>query len=141
MELKVQRLRDTVKLPTRGTENSSGLDIYTDQEIVILPRKDYLFPTGLRFEIPEGYDLVVENKSGVSTKKKLDTGAKVVDQDYRGEVHVHLFNNSDQAQVFEAGQKIAQIIMRPVVYPKLIEVEKISINTERSEGGFGHTGQ
>jgi dUTP pyrophosphatase len=142
MELKVQRLRDSVKLPTRGTEYSSGLDIYIDKDIVIEPRQDYLYPTGLRFEIPVGYDLVVENKSGISTKKKLDRGACVIDSDYRGQVHIHLFNNSDFPQIFNVGDKIAQIIMRPVIYPTLVEVNEIStIETSRGEGGFGHTGK
>jgi dUTP pyrophosphatase len=142
MELKVQRLRDSVKLPTRGTEYSSGLDIYIDKHIMIYPKQDYLYPTGLRFEIPIGYDLVVENKSGVSTKKKLDRGACVVDSDYRGEVHIHLFNNSDRVQEFSIGDKIAQIIMRPVIYPTLVEVKEISTTeTIRGEGGFGHTGK
>ncbi len=140
MQLKVQRLRKTVKLPTRGTQYSSGLDIYTDKKITIEPHSDYLFPTGLRFEIPIGYDLVVENKSGVSTKKKLDRGAAIIDSDYRGEVHIHLFNLSNEIQIFEEGQKLAQIIMRPVEYPELIEVENIKIETERGSDGFGSTG-
>lgn len=140
MQLKVQRLRKTVKLPTRGTQYSSGLDIYTDQKIEIQPNSDYLFPTGLRFEIPIGYDLVVENKSGISTKKKLDKGANIIDADYRGEIHIHLFNLSNKVQIFEPGQKIAQIIMRPVEYPELIEVENIEKNTDRGSGGFGSTG-
>jgi dUTP pyrophosphatase len=142
MELKVQRLRDSVKLPTRGTEYSSGLDIYTDENIYIDPHSDYLYPTGLRFEIPVGYDLVVENKSGVATKKHLDTLAKICDADYRGEVHIHLFNLSNNGQELNKGDKIAQIIMRPVIYPTLVEVKEISTTeTIRGEGGFGSTGK
>ncbi len=140
MQLKVKRLRKTVKLPTRGTQYSSGLDVYTDENIYIAPHYDYLYPTGLKFEIPIGYDLVVENKSGIATKKKLDVGANIIDSDYRGEVHIHLFNTSDKPQEFNKGDKIAQIIMRLVEYPELIEIENINIETERGSGGFGSTG-
>lgn len=140
MILQVKRLRPSAILPCRGTPHSSGLDIFTDIHITIYPGKDYLYPTGLAFNIPEGYDLSVYNKSGVCTKKKLIKGAELIDFDYTGEVHIHLFNLSDDEQRFEPKQKIAQLVLRPVMYPDIQEVETIEKITDRGSGGFGSTG-
>ncbi len=138
--LKTQRIRNTVKLPTQGTPLSSGLDVYTDRDIEIPPRRDFLFPTGLKFDIPSGYDLSVYNKSGISTKKGLINGANLIDSDYTGEVHIHLFNLTDKWQYFKSGEKLAQLVLRPVIYPEIVEVDNIEKDTIRGENGFGSTG-
>jgi len=139
MDLQFKKLRPNIITPTRGTPESSGLDIYSDQLLFIPPHSDYSFPTGLVFDIPEGYDLCVYNKSGTSTKLKVLKGAELIDSDYIGEIHIHLFNLSNKYVRFKPGDKLAQIVMRPVVYPDLVEVNEITRKTIRGTGGFGST--
>ena len=138
--LKVKLLSENAKMPTRGTPGSSGLDVYTPVDIIIQPRQDVLIPLDLAFEIPFGWDLSVYNKSGIATKKKLDKGAELIDSDYRGNCHIHFFNNSDEAVKFNKGDKISQLVMREVWMGELEQVEELDDNTERGTGGFGSTG-
>lgn len=137
--LKVKLLSENAKMPTRGTPGSSGLDVYTPIDVFIQPRKDVLIPLDLAFEIPFGWDLSVYNKSGIATKKKLDRGADLIDSDYRGNCHIHFFNNSDECVQFKKGDKISQLVMREVWMGELVQVDELS-DTERGEGGFGSTG-
>lgn len=138
--LKYQKLSEDAKNPVRGTKGSSGLDVFSTRDYAIPPHGDVLIPLDLRFEIPFGWDLCVYNKSSVSTKMKLNRGADLIDSDYRGNCHVHLFNNSNEIVRIFKGQKIAQLVMRQVWMGELQEVDEISIETERSQGGFGSTG-
>ena len=138
--LKVKLLSEDAKMPTRGTPGSSGLDVYTPVDIIIQPRQDVLIPLDLAFEIPFGWDLSVYNKSGIATKKKLDKGAELIDSDYRGNCHIHFFNNSDEAVKFNKGDKISQLVMREVWMGELQQVDELDNNTERGTGGFGSTG-
>lgn len=139
-KLKVKRLSENAKLPTRGSAGSSGLDVYTPIDVVIKPRGDILIPLDLSFDIPFGWDLCVYNKSGIATKKKLDKGAELIDSDYTGNCHVHMFNNSDDTITFLKGDKIAQLVMRQVWMGDLEEVDDLNKITERGSGGFGSTG-
>lgn len=137
--LKVKLLSDNAKMPSRGTPGSSGLDVYTPVDIDIYPRKDALIPLDLAFEIPFGWDLSVYNKSGIATKRKLDKGAELIDSDYRGNCHIHFFNNSDELVHFNKGDKISQLVMREVWMGELEQVKELN-DTVRGEGGFGSTG-
>lgn len=139
--LKFQRLSSAAYSPVRGTKGSSGLDVFSPISTEVPARGDVLIPLDLRFEIPYGWDLAAYNKSGVATKLKLDKGAELIDSDYRGTVHIHLFNNSDNVVKIERGQKIAQLVMREVWMGEIEESESISTETERGEGGFGSTGE
>lgn len=139
-ELKVKLLSDKAKMPTRGTSGSSGLDVYTPIDVIIKARSDVLIPLDLSFDIPYGWDLSVYNKSGVSTKKHLSKGAELIDSDYTGNCHIHLFNHSDYDVHFNAGDKIAQLVMREVWMGDLVEVKDIEKDTSRGSGGFGSTG-
>lgn len=139
--LKYQLLSENAKHPVRGTEGSSGLDVFSTNDYLVKPNSDVLIPLDIRFEIPFGWDLSVYNKSGVSTKKKLTKGAELIDSDYRGTVHVHLFNNSSTESInIVKGEKIAQLVMRQVWMGDLEQSENISIDTTRSVDGFGSTG-
>ena len=134
------KLSDTAIEPERGTPQSSGIDVFSPGDYKIPPMRDVLIPLNLAFDIPEGYDLSGYNKSGVSTKKKLIIGANLIDQDYTGNVHVHLFNISNKEVVIRRGDKISQLVLRPVSLCALKEVKKITKKTERGSGGFGSTG-
>lgn len=138
--LKVKLLSENAKVPTRGTIQSSGLDVYSPIDFTIPARGDYLVPLDLCFDIPIGWDLSVYNKSGVSTKKHLCKGAELIDSDYTGNVHVHLFNHSDNDVSFNKGDKIAQLVMRQVWLGDLEVVDDITKETNRGSGGFGSTG-
>lgn len=139
-DLKVKLLSKDAKMPTRGTPGSSGLDVYTPIDVVIMPRADVLIPLDLSFDIPFGWDLSVYNKSGIATKKKLDKGAELIDSDYTGNCHIHYFNESDDIVKFNKGDKIGQLVMREVWMGNLFEVDSIDKETERASGGFGSTG-
>jgi len=137
--LKYQKLSKFAFDPERAHRGDSGIDVFSPKDYVVKGREDILIPLDLRFEIKEGFDLSVYNKSGVSTKKKLFKGAELIDFPYRGNCHVHLFNFSDKDVEIKRGDKIAQLVLRPVILCDLIEGE-ISIDTDRGEGGFGSTG-
>ena len=139
-KLKFQKLSENAYAPVRGTGGSSGLDVFSPIDTLVPKRGDVLIPLDLRFEIPFGWDLTVMNKSGVSTKKKLNKGAELIDSDYRGTVHIHLFNNSDVDVDIKKGDKISQLVMREVWMGEPEEVESIDTNTTRSDKGFGSTG-
>jgi deoxyuridine 5'-triphosphate nucleotidohydrolase len=139
-DLNYQLLSENAKDPERGTPGSSGMDVFTPIDVTIPARGDYCIPLDIRFEIPFGWDLTVNNKSGRATKLHLDKGAELIDSDYRGNCHVHLFNHSDVNVSFKKGDKIAQLVMREVWLGKLVKKDEISTKTERGEGGFGSTG-
>jgi len=139
-KLKYQLLSDNAKSPVRGTPGSSGLDVFSPVEVTVPKRGDCLIPLDLRFEIPFGWDLSVYNKSGISTKKKLTKGAELIDSDYRGTVHIHFFNNSDNDVHIKIGDKIAQLVMREVWMGELEKSNNIETETIRGAGGFGSTG-
>ena len=139
--LKFQLLSKAAFPPKRGTKLSSGLDVFSPKDYAILPLEDVLIPLDIRFEIPYGWDLCVYNKSSICTKKKLNTGADLIDSDYRGNCHIHFFNQSKNIVYLKRGDKIAQLVMREVWLGYLQQVEEISTETSRGQGGFGSTGE
>lgn len=138
--LKYQKLSDRAFDPVRGTPGSSGLDVFSPEDYTINPFGSVMIPLHLRFEIPYGWDLSVYNKSGVATKLRLDKGAELIDSDYRGNCHIHFFNQDGALKTISRGQKIAQLVMREVWMGELQEVDEISTDTSRGQGGFGSTG-
>lgn len=135
-----------VKSPTRAHATDAGIDFFVPDdfgEVTLKPGEDVLIDAGIKVIVPEGYALIFKEKSGVATKKKLTIGASVVDSDYRGNVHLHLFNNGTEDQVITAGEKITQGLVVPISLCELEEIseEKYSEDkTERAEGGFGSSG-
>jgi len=127
--LNIELLSEDAKMPTRATDGDAGLDLYSPKEYVIRGN-DILVPLDIRVEFPKGYALIVKEKSGIATKMKLDIGACVIDSGYRGNCHVHLFDNRQPEPycdasgaicghslpgiTIEKGQKIAQMIVVPV---------------------------
>jgi len=136
----VQLLSDTAKMPVRANPEDAGLDVFTPKDVIVKAQSDLLIPLDIRVEFPKGFALITQEKSGISTKKKLDIGAKIIDSNYRGNCHVHLFNNSDIDAEFKCGEKIAQLLLVPIWCGNPIKVENIDTNTSRGEGGFGSTG-
>ena len=141
--MKIQKLRN-VKTPNRGTSASAGIDFYVPEDFEtasLKPGESVLIPSGIRVQVPRGYALIAFNKSGVAVKQGLSVGACCVDEDYTGEVHLHMINTSNKDQVIATGQKLVQFILIPVSYMDVEEVEVLpERNTERGSGGFGSTG-
>ena len=126
-------------IPKRAHQDDAGMDVYSVENIKIAPRSDTMTGIGLASQFSSDYVLLVYNKSGRSTKMKLDKGAEVIDSGYRGELHVHLFNHSDDWVFIPKGEKIAQLILMPIWSGNPEEVDELS-DTSRGSGGFGSTG-
>ena len=126
-------------IPQRAHQDDAGMDVYSVENIKIAPRSDIMTGIGLASQFPSDWVLLVYNKSGRSTKMKLDKGAEVIDSGYRGEIHVHLFNHSDDWVFIPKGEKIAQLILMPIWNGNPEEVDELS-DTSRGSGGFGSTG-
>ena len=143
-DLRIKKLRDNAQMPTYGSEFAAGADMYAaiDEAVTIGPNETKLIPTGLAFEIPEGYAGFVYARSGLASKKGLAPANKVgvVDADYRGEVMVALHNHGTEAQTVEAGERIAQMIIAPFVAVNYVFSDELD-DTVRGEGGFGSTGR
>jgi len=144
--MKYIKIRD-VKSPTRGTTHSAGIDFYIPNEwnegepYQLGPGRSLLIPAGVKLKVPNGHALIAFNKSGIATKKGVIVGACVVDEDYEGEVHLHMINTSNKDQTIVTGQKLVQFVLIPVAYFDIEEVEDIRTrNTQRGSGGFGSTG-
>jgi dUTP pyrophosphatase len=157
--MKFAKVRD-VKSPVRGTEKSAGIDFFVPNDfnqIKLFPQTDLLIPSGIKANVPEGYMLMAAEKSGVVTSVDaliranrpakpgayntiVTVGAKIVDQDYQGEIHIHLVNVGHEPVLIKPGTKIAQFILVPVSYAQLEEVAEAVLFTEttsRGDGGFG----
>jgi dUTP pyrophosphatase len=143
MNLRIKRVRD-VKLPSRGTEVSAGLDFFVPNDFtpkILFHGESVNIPSGIKVEIPHDFMLCAFNKSGVAVNKLLVVGACVVDEDYQGEVHLHVINNGLHPVSIQPGDKLVQFILIPVWYVRVEEVESIhEQSTARGAGGFGSTG-
>lgn len=141
--MKIEKIRD-VKTPERGTQWSAGIDFFVPNDfktITLKPNEDINIPSGIKCQIPHGYALLGVNKSGVSLNKKLQVGACLVDEDYTGELHLHVFNCGRKNVEIKAGDKLVQFILTPIFYDE-IEVTKLKVKqTQRGEGGFGSTNE
>jgi dUTP pyrophosphatase len=145
--IEYQRLDKYVKPPTRSNPSDAGLDVYAHLEdpLIILPGESALIKTGLKFGVPHGYMFQVMNRSSVAAKRSLIVGAHVIDSGYDGEVFINVHNIGDRSQTIKYGDKIAQLVMIPVVSfrPLLVESElyrqPITIS-DRGDGALGSTG-
>ena len=144
MDIKVKRLTNTAVIPERGSKYSAGFDLSADidKSILIRPHTTVKIPTGLAFELPEGYFGAIYARSGLATKQGLRpaNAVGVADCDYRGEYMVALYNDSDETRCVEPGQRIAQLVIQPYLSCNLLSSDNLS-NTERGTGGFGSTGK
>lgn len=128
-------------VPTRGSKFAAGYDLYAIEYKLLAPGEKYKFRTGLAIELPPGYFGAIKSRSGVSWKQDLDIvgSAGTIDEDYRGEITVPLWNTGNEEQFIEAGQRIAQLVIE-----KYTEVDWREVNelhpSERGDGGFGSTG-
>ena len=143
-DLRIKKLRDNAQMPTYGSKWAAGADMYAaiEETMTIEPNETKFIPTGLAFEIPEGYAGFIYARSGLACKKGLAPANKVgvVDADYRGEVMVALHNHGKESQTVEAGERIAQMIIAPFITANFIFSDELD-DTARGAGGFGSTGR
>ena len=142
--IRVKQLRPGAKLPTYGTAGAAGADLYAclEEDAVILPGQTRFLPTGIALEVPQGCAGLVYARSGLACKRGLAPANKVgvVDSDYRGEILVALHNHGDQPQTICDGERVAQLLITPVLTPDYAWVEELS-STQRDGKGFGSTGK
>jgi dUTP pyrophosphatase len=141
--LRVKKKDEKVPLPKYETEGSAGLDIraFIPCDLVIQPMGRAKIPTGLFLEIPDGYEAQVRPRSGLASKWGITVlnSPGTIDSDYRGELEVILINTGSESFTVKNGDRIAQMIISPVVRVSISEVDRLS-ETRRGSGGFGSTG-
>ena len=142
--IRVKKLKDTATMPTYGSDGAAGADLYAclDEPVCIEPGSSAFVPTGLSMEIPEGYAGLIYARSGLACKRGLAPANKVgvIDSDYRGEFIVVLHNHGCESQTIYHGERIAQLLITPVITPIYLEVGELT-DTQRAGGGFGSTGK
>ncbi|PNW71917.1 hypothetical protein CHLRE_16g667850v5 [Chlamydomonas reinhardtii] len=138
-KLLVKKLNDKATLPKRGSAGAAGYDLASAEDTVIPAKGKGIVKTGLSIRCPKGTYGRVAPRSGLAVKNFIDTGAGVVDEDYRGEVGVVLFNHSDVDFVVKVGDRVAQLVLERIATPDVEEVEELDA-TDRGANGYGSTG-
>ena len=126
-------------LPERAHESDAGLDLMSPVRVVLRPKTREKINTGVHVEIPTGYVGMLKSKSGLMTWNGL-TSEGTIDAGYTGEIGVVLFNHSDEMMIIERGHKISQLVVLPIITPKVVPVDEIE-GGERGSDGFGSTGR
>ena len=143
-KINVKRLREGAKLPTYGSAEAAGADLYAclEEAVTVTPGETKAIPTGIALEVPRSCAGLVYARSGLACKQGLAPANKVgvIDSDYRGEVLVMLHNHGTEPRTVSSGDRIAQLVITPVYTPGFSEVEELS-DTDRGAGGFGSTGK
>ena len=143
MDIKIKKMNELAKTPTRGSEYAAGYDLYAASGycVFIEPHKTVMVGTGIAMEIPKGYFGAIFARSGLASKRGLRPAncVGVVDCDYRNEVMVALHNDTDEVVGIEPQERIAQLVILPYVDLEFFETDNLS-DTERGLGGFGSTG-
>ncbi|KAF8764266.1 Deoxyuridine 5'-triphosphate nucleotidohydrolase like protein [Argiope bruennichi] len=138
--LRIAKLSNNAKIPTKGSKLAAGYDLYSAYDYVVPPKGKVLAMTDIQIQVPPGHYGRVAPRSGLAVKNFIDVGAGVVDEDYRGNLGVVLFNFGSEEFKVNKGDRIAQLICEKISYPELEEVETLN-DTERGDGGFGSTGK
>ena len=144
MDVQIKRLTRTATIPTRGSEEAAGYDLYADvtDDTVLHPGETVMIPLGISMAVPKGCFAAIFARSGLAAREMLRPGncVGVVDSDYRGEWKVPLHNDSKEDKTETPGERIAQMVILPYVSVSFDEVESLD-ETARGTGGFGSTGK
>lgn len=146
MRVHMKLLNDTAIIPTFGSAEAAGCDLYANLaavggSVTIAPGATHLVKTGIAMEIPTKCAGFIYARSGLASKRGLRPAncVGVVDSDYRGEIMVALYNDSQVEQVVNHGERVAQMVIAPYLRPEFVVMNELE-DTERGAGGFGHTG-
>ena len=140
MQLKIKKIHPEAVLPTFAHPADAGMDLYALETVTIESGERVQIKTGIAMAIPMGYVGLIWDKSGVSQKFGLKTFGGVIDSGYSGEVMIGLLNTSPENFTFEAGQKVAQMLIQKIEHPSILEVIELD-ETNRGEGAFGSSGK
>lgn len=143
--LKIKKLRDNAKIPLRATEGSAGMDLYAciNEAVTVPPHEIRLIPTGIAIELESAnFAAYIFARSGLAIKRGIAPAncVGVIDSDYRGEVCVGLINQTGSEYTIQPDERIAQMVISPIVLPDIEVVEELG-DTQRDVGGFGSTGR
>lgn len=139
MHLLIKKLHPDAIIPKFALPGDAALDIYSNETIILQAGQKATVKTGIAFAIPKDHVGLVWDKSGMASKFHLHTLAGVIDENYRGELHIVIANFGENPYTIEKGKKIAQLLIQPIVHPEIKEVEELDA-TVRGEGAFGSTG-
>lgn len=139
MELHIKKLHPDAIVPTYALPGDAGMDLYTLETMIVMPGARVLVRTGVAMAIPPGYVGLIWDKSGLSNKSGLKVLGGVIDAGYRGEILVGILNTGTGVHTFNAGDKVAQMLIQAVVQPTLVTVDELS-ETVRGDSAFGSTG-
>lgn len=139
MQIPIKRLVPQAVIPTYAHDTDAGLDLYASETVTIQPMQRALVPSGIALAIPKGYVGLIWDKSGLAVKHGLTAIAGVIDAGYRGDIQVAMYNTTQTAYVVEAGKKIAQLLIQPIVRAQLEETKELP-DAARGDNGFGSTG-
>ena len=144
VKILVKKFEKNIKLPIYKTFGSSGMDLTANlkKKIIIKPGKISLIPIGIALVIPKKYEIQIRPRSGLAAKKGISVlnTPGTIDSDYRGEIKVILINLGKKPFIVKSGDRIAQMVLSPVIKAKLREIKKLP-KTKRGKGGFGSTGK
>ena len=143
-ELKIKKVRENAKIPTRATVGSAGMDLYAciDQPITLKKGDKAVIPTGIAIGLDDPhYAAFIYARSGLAIKQGIGllNSVGVIDSDYRGEICVGVIKQTDPEYTIQPFERIAQMVIQPVALPEIVEVQELD-DTDRGAGGFGSTG-
>ena len=144
VKILIKKLNSKVKLPKYKTDGSSGMDLmaFLDRPVSIMPQKSELIPTGLSIAIPDNTEVQIRPRSGLAAKNNISVlnTPGTIDSDYRGELKVILYNHGSEEFIVNNEDRIAQMVLVPIIKTTFEEVESLPLSI-RGEGGFGSTGK
>ena len=144
VKILIKKTNRKVITPKYKTDGSSGVDLsaFLDKEVVIKPNSSELIPTGLQVAIPEELEIQIRPRSGLAAKESIGVlnSPGTIDSDYRGELKIILFNHSNKDFIINNGDRIAQMVLVPIIKMEFEEVDNLP-DTVRGQGGFGSTGK
>ena len=144
VKILIKKTNKEVITPKYKTDGSSGVDLsaFLDKKVVIKPNSSELIPTGLQVAIPEEFEIQIRPRSGLAAKESIGVlnSPGTIDSDYRGELKIILFNHSNKDFIINNGDRIAQMVLVPILKMEFEEVDSLP-DTVRGQGGFGSTGK
>ena len=144
VKILIKKTNKEVITPKYKTDGSSGVDLsaFLEKKVIIKPNSSELIPTGLQVAIPEEYEIQIRPRSGLAAKESIGVlnSPGTIDSDYRGELKIILFNHSNKDFIINNGDRIAQMVLVPILKMEFEEVDSLP-DTVRGQGGFGSTGK
>lgn len=149
MYLKFAKVRKVVSPKRANSGADAGVDLFVPEDFLsvdIYTNQSVTIPSGIKFEVPAGYAMILFNKSGIASKRSLIVGACVIDHGYSGEVHINMINVGQTVQRIEPGMKIVQALVLPIIVPEFLETTEDNLYQDihnasvRGTGGLGSTG-